>query len=112
MPWRRRPRFWPRDSRMQNREFEQRRGVVATGLKARKIDASEKRLISEAVGEIELEDGVLVIRRIHVRMHLKAPAEQRETAERAHRIFADRCPVYRSLKAAIAMTTELVFEAI
>jgi hypothetical protein len=27
-----------------------------------------------------------------------------------HGIFADKCPVYRSLKSAIAMTTELIFE--
>ncbi len=53
-----------------------------------------------------------MIKRIHVRMHLKAPAEQLETAQRAHGIFADKCPIYRSLKAAIAMTTELVFEPI
>jgi hypothetical protein len=30
-----------------------------------------------------------------------------EPATRVHGIFADKCPVYRSLKAAIAMTTEL-----
>jgi len=54
---------------------------------------------------------VLVIRRIHVRMRLKAEEAQRETAVRVHGFFADKCPVYRSLKAAIAMTTELVFEA-
>jgi organic hydroperoxide reductase OsmC/OhrA len=68
------------------------------------------RLVSETVGEIELEDGVLVIRRIHVRLHLKAPAQDRETAERVHAFYQDRCPVYRSLRAAIAITTELVFE--
>ena len=34
-----------------------------------------------------------------------------ETATRVHGIFADKCPVYRSLKAAIAMTTELILEA-
>lgn len=63
----------------------------------------------EAVGEIEkTEDGVLVIRRIHVRLRLKAPAEHRETAHRVHGIFAKFCPVYRSLHAAIMMTTELV----
>jgi hypothetical protein len=28
-----------------------------------------------------------------------------------HGIFADKCPVYRSLKSAIAMTTELIFES-
>ncbi len=63
------------------------------------------------MGEVELEGKVLVIRRIHVKLRLKAPAAQRETAERVHGIFRDACPVYRSLKAAIAITTELAFEA-
>ena len=61
------------------------------------------------MGEIEKEDGVLVIRRIHVRLKLKARDEHRATAERVHGVFADRCPVYRSLRDAIAITTELVF---
>ena len=65
--------------------------------------------MGEAVGEIEKEDGVLVIRRIHVRLRLKADEQHRATAERVHGIFADRCPVYRSLRDAIAITTELVF---
>jgi hypothetical protein len=29
---------------------------------------------------------------------------------RVHGFYQDRCPVYRSLRAAIAITTELVFE--
>ena len=62
------------------------------------------------MGEIELEDNVLVIRRIHVRLLLRADEAHRETAARVHGIFADKCPVYRSLKTAITMTTELVFE--
>jgi uncharacterized OsmC-like protein len=62
------------------------------------------------VGEIELEDHVLVIRRIHVRLRLRAAEAHRETAARVHGIFADKCPVYRSLKPAIQMTTELVLE--
>ena len=74
------------------------------------MDASAGRLIGEAVGEIELEDNVLVIRRIHVRLRLKADESHRDTAIRVHGFFADKCPVYRSLKAAIAMTTELIFE--
>jgi uncharacterized OsmC-like protein len=52
-----------------------------------------------------------VIRRIHVRMRLKAEEAHRETATRVHGIFADKCPVYRSLKAAIEMTTELIVES-
>jgi len=63
------------------------------------------------VGEVEKEDGVLVIRRIHVKLRLKAQEEHRETALRVHGFFADRCPVYRSLRDSIAITTELVFEA-
>jgi uncharacterized OsmC-like protein len=63
------------------------------------------------VGEVELEGKVLVIRRIHVKLKLKAEAAQRETAERVHGFFADQCPVYRTLKSAIAITTELVFDA-
>ena len=66
--------------------------------------------MSEAVGEIELEDNVLVIRRIHVRLKLKAEESDRETATRVNGFFAEKCPVYRSLKAAIQITTELVVE--
>jgi uncharacterized OsmC-like protein len=68
-------------------------------------------LTAEATGEIETEDRVLVIRRIHVVLRLKAAPEHRETAERVHGIFADRCPVYRTLKPAIEISTELAFES-
>lgn len=85
-------------------------GTFGGALEARQIPASAGRLECEAVGEVETEERVLVLRRIHVRLKLKADPAHRETAERVHGIFADRCPVYRSLKAAIAMTTELVYE--
>ena len=68
--------------------------------------------MSETVGEVELEDHVLVIRRIHVVLKLRAEESQRETAIRVHGFYADKCPVYRTLKPAIAITTELVFEAL
>jgi uncharacterized OsmC-like protein len=67
-------------------------------------------LVGEAVGDIELEENVLVIKRIHVRMRLKTDEVHREIATRAHGIFADKCPVYRTLKPAIEMTTELILE--
>ncbi len=53
---------------------------------------------------------MLVIRRIHVRLRLKAEELHWETARRVHGFFADKCPAYRSLKASIAMTTELILE--
>ena len=64
------------------------------------------------MGEIETDDHVLVIRRIHTKLKLKAPAEQWDTIRRVHGFFADKCPVYRSLKAAIDITTELELEAV
>jgi len=62
------------------------------------------------VGEVEVEDGVLIIRRIHAKLTLKADQAHWETAQRVHGFFADKCPVYRSLKNAIAITTELILE--
>lgn len=66
--------------------------------------------MSEAVGEVELEGGVLIIRRIHARLTLRAEPAQWETARRVHGFFADKCPIYLSLKNAIAITTELILE--
>ncbi len=63
--------------------------------------------MARATGEVELEGKVLVLRRIHVRLELRAAAEHRDTAERVHGLFADACPLYRSLRAAIGITTEL-----
>jgi hypothetical protein len=63
--------------------------------------------VGHATGEVELEGKVLVLRRVHVRLELRAAPEHRETAERVHGFYADSCPLYRSLRAAIAITTEL-----
>ena len=60
-----------------------------------------------AHGEVEVEDGVLVLRRIHVVFTLQGVADKREAAERAHDVFKPKCPVYRSLHRAIDITTEL-----
>ena len=53
-----------------------------------------------------------MIRRIHATYRLSAPAAARATAERVHAMHAERCPIYRSLYRAIAITTELQFEAV
>jgi uncharacterized OsmC-like protein len=66
--------------------------------------------VGQVRGEVEVDDGVLVLRRIHVVYTLKASEEQREAAERVHGFHARFCPVYRSLEAAIEITTELQIE--
>ena len=57
-----------------------------------------------------MEENVLVIRRIHVRYHLKLDSEKRETAERAHEIHADYCPVARTIRGCVDITTSLEME--
>lgn len=76
------------------------------------MDASGGKLVGEVTGEIETEDGVLVIRRIHVVYKLQAPEEAREKARRVHAMHKDHCPVYRSIRDAIDVTTELEFQAV
>ncbi|MBV8201721.1 MAG: OsmC family protein [Acidobacteria bacterium] len=85
-------------------------GTFGGALEARKIDASNRRLRAEVRGEIELEDNVLVIRRIHVTYRLAAPAASREVVERVHAIHTMSCPIYRSLYKAIDITTEVTLE--
>lgn len=61
-----------------------------------------------ARGEVEVEDGVLVIRRIHVVFTLRGVEGPKvDAARRAHETFKPKCPVYRSIHRAIAITTEL-----
>jgi uncharacterized OsmC-like protein len=80
-------------------------GTFGGALEARQIDASKGRLTAEVTGEVEKEEGVLVIRRIHVAMRLAAPEEVKETVERVHGIYAMRCPLYRTLHKAIQLTS-------
>jgi uncharacterized OsmC-like protein len=70
--------------------------------------ASGERLKAVAHGEVEADDGVLVLRRVHVVFTLSGVSPDKvETAERAHGAFKSKCPVYRSLHRAIEITTEL-----
>jgi uncharacterized OsmC-like protein len=69
-------------------------------------------LTSDARGEIEKDGNVLVIKRIHVSYHLKLKPEHRETAERVLGFHADKCPVARTIKDCVAITTELNMEDI
>lgn len=80
-------------------------GTFGGALEARHIDASQGKLIADVTGEVETEDGVLVIRRIHVDLQLAAPEQSRETVERVHGIYAMNCPLYRTLHKSIQLTS-------
>jgi len=80
-------------------------GTFGGALEARHIDASNGKLVGEVIGEVETEDGVLVIRRIHLSMRLTVPQQARETLERVHAIYPMRCPLYRTLHNTIQITS-------
>ena len=82
-------------------------GTFGGALEARQIDASDGKLTADVTGEVEAEEGVLVIRRIHVSMHLLAPEEAREKVERVHALYPMHCPLYRTLHKAIQLTSSV-----
>ena len=82
-------------------------GTFGGALEARQIDASGGKLSADVTGEVETEEGVLVIRRIHVAMTLAAPAVSRETVDRVHGMYAMKCPLYRTLHRAIELSSSV-----
>ena len=82
-------------------------GTFGGALEARQIDASEGKLTADVTGEVEQEESVLVIRRIHVAMHLVAPDDLKEKVERVHALYPMNCPLYRTLHNAIRLTSSV-----
>ena len=80
-------------------------GTFGGALEARQIDASNGKLTAEVTGEVETEDNVLVIRRVHVAMRLVADSELKDKIERVHGVYAMNCPLYRTLHKAIQLTS-------
>ena len=86
-------------------------GTFGGALEARGIPAGEGYLESDAVGEIEKERNVLVIKRIHITYKLKVDPtlleEKRDAIDRVMRVHPNSCPVYRSISGSIDVTAEL-----
>ena len=63
------------------------------------------------MGEIEKDGKVLVVKRIHVTYQLQADPddEQRAKIERVLGFHADYCPVARSIRDSIEVTTSLEY---
>ena len=58
---------------------------------------------------MEDDGGVLVIKRVHCKHTLRHsdPDAVRETVERVHGIYAQKCPIYRSLIPAFAIASSV-----
>ena len=62
---------------------------------------------ADTVGEVELQGKVLVIKRVKQTFDLAANERDRETIERVLEMYADSCPVARSVKDSIEITSKL-----
>ncbi|MDX6647934.1 MAG: hypothetical protein QOK40_3661 [Miltoncostaeaceae bacterium] len=83
-------------------------GTFGSALKARGIPSDGDRLTAEGEAEVEVEDDVMVMRRITVRYRLRLDDEsKREAAERAHTHHASVCGVARSVTPSLEIRTEL-----
>ncbi len=60
--------------------------------------------MSDVRGEVETEEGVLVIRRIFVHHRLAASQDALSTVQDVHRTYPMRCPLYRTLHRCIEFT--------
>ena len=78
-------------------------------MEARQIPAGEGLLSSQVRGEVGKDGNVLIIKKIHVTYELKTDEANKETAERVLGFHADYCPVARSIKDSIEISTELTF---
>ncbi len=72
-------------------------------------------LIADVVGDVEKDGGVLVLKRIHVKYNLRIPEDRmseevRDTVARVLEVHANSCPVARSIRGAIEVTTEVAFQ--
>ena len=52
----------------------------------------------------------MVVKRIHVAYHLKLARDQREAAQRVLEFHADFCPVARTLRGSVEITTSVEME--
>jgi organic hydroperoxide reductase OsmC/OhrA len=68
---------------------------------------SSENLSAETMGEVEVERKVLVIKRIKQVFHVTVDGEDRETIERVLEVYADGCPVARSVKESIEISSDL-----
>lgn len=83
-------------------------GNLGTALSARGIPSNGDLLTSEAEADIEVDQGVLVMRRIRVHYRVRAvPEDKREAAERAHDVHVRACGIARAVQGSVDITTTM-----
>lgn len=78
-------------------------GTLVAALEVRGVAVPEGGVTADVTGENRLEDGVPVLRRVHVRYVLALPDADPQLVERALARHAEKCPTARSLKGAVVV---------
>lgn len=66
-------------------------------------------LETRVTGEVEKEDGVLVLQRVHSVFRVKVADDTHDTVERVAQLAISKCPVARSIEGSIAVTTAVEY---
>jgi uncharacterized OsmC-like protein len=86
-------------------------GTFGGALEARGIPAGDGYLSSQSVGELEKDNGTLVIKRVKVKYTLNVAAdllaEKRDAIDRAFKVHPGSCPVYKTVQTSIDISKEL-----
>jgi len=61
------------------------------------------------VGEVEKDDGVLVLKRVRATFRVTVPDDAHETVERVAQLAIRNCPVARSVEGSIAVSTAVEY---
>ncbi len=85
-------------------------GTFAAVLAKSRIPTPEARYWADVTGDIEAVDGVLKITRIAVHYMLKLKPDQQPEAEKAFEVYMPSCPAAMSVKDAIDIRHDIVYE--
>lgn len=76
-------------------------GTLNGGLEARGVKLSGSDILADAVGEMEVRDGLPILTTIMVRYTLRIPAGTRDAVERALSRHMEKCPTAATLRGAV-----------
>jgi organic hydroperoxide reductase OsmC/OhrA len=76
-------------------------GTLNGGLEARGVKLSGSDIVADAVGEMQLRNGLPILKSIVVRYTLRIPSGTREAVERALSRHMEKCPTAATLRGAV-----------
>lgn len=85
-------------------------GTLNGALEVRGIKLEPDAIGADAEGINEIEDGLPLLKAIHIRYRLRVPPASREAVERALSRHQSKCPTAASLQNSVRITWEAAIE--